>query len=134
MNIKFLWVKGHTDLLNCPLSQDKRLNMGVDQHADKTISDARGPTVVRLSCSRWDVEIASLSLIGGKLTSQYKDNIKTQLHNKTITELIKEKESWTQQTFDTSTGVLVVPLLKDCPKTDRSMYPKHASTTGMQAQ
>jgi hypothetical protein len=28
----------------------------------------------------------------------------------------------------------VVPLLKDCPKTDKSTYPEHASTTGIQAQ
>jgi hypothetical protein len=28
----------------------------------------------------------------------------------------------------------VVPLLKDYPKTDKSTYPKHASTTGVQVQ
>jgi hypothetical protein len=28
----------------------------------------------------------------------------------------------------------VEPLLKDCPKTDKSMYPKHVSTTGIQEQ
>jgi hypothetical protein len=28
----------------------------------------------------------------------------------------------------------VALLLKDCPKTDKSMYPKHASITGFQAQ
>jgi hypothetical protein len=27
-----------------------------------------------------------------------------------------------------------VPLLKDCPKIEKSTYPKHASTTGIQAQ
>jgi hypothetical protein len=43
MNIKFLWVKGHADLLNRSLSRDKQLDMVVDQQADKTRSDAMGP-------------------------------------------------------------------------------------------
>jgi hypothetical protein len=77
MNIKFLWVKGHADLLNRPLSQDKRLSMVVDQHAEKTRSDARGPIAARPACSHWDIEIASLCLKGGKLASQYKEKLKT---------------------------------------------------------
>jgi hypothetical protein len=47
------------------------------------------------------VEIASLSLRGRKLTSQYKDTLKSQLQDKALTAFIKEKESWTQQTFET---------------------------------
>jgi hypothetical protein len=43
----------------------------------------------------------SLSLRGGKLASQYKDKLKIQLHDKALTVFIKEKKSWTQQTFDT---------------------------------
>jgi hypothetical protein len=101
MDIQFLWVKGHADLLNQPLSRDERLNMVIDQHADKTRSDDRGPTAAQPACYHWDVEITYHSLRGGKLTSQYKEKIKTQLHDKSITAFIKEKESWTQQTFDT---------------------------------
>jgi hypothetical protein len=91
MHIKFHWVKGHAYLLNRPLSQDERLNMVVDQQADKTRSKARVPMVARPACSHWDVEIAYLSLQGGKPTSQYKHKLKTQLHNKALTAFIKEK-------------------------------------------
>jgi hypothetical protein len=75
--------------------------MVVDQQADKTRNDVRGPTATRPACSHWDVDIASLSLRGGKLTSQYKDKLEKQLHDKALTAFIKEKEYWTQQTVDT---------------------------------
>jgi hypothetical protein len=70
MKIKFIWVKGHTDLLNQSLYQDERLNTVVYQHADKTRNVVRGPTAARPACAHWDVEIASLSLRDRKLTSQ----------------------------------------------------------------
>jgi hypothetical protein len=134
MNIKFLWVKGHANLLNRPLSRDERLHMVVDQQAEKTINDARGPTAARPSCSQWDIEIASISLRGEKLTSQYKDKLNTQLHEKSLTTFIKKGNLGPNKHLRQSTGVHVVPLLKDCPKPDKSTYPKHASTTGIQAQ
>jgi hypothetical protein len=64
--------------------------MMVDQHADKTRKDARGVTTARPTCVHWDIEIASLSLRGGKLTSQYKEQLKTQLHDKSLITFIKE--------------------------------------------
>jgi hypothetical protein len=88
-NIKFSWVKGNVDLLNRPLSQDERLNMVVDQKADKTRSNIRGATAAWLACSHWDIEIASLSLRGGKLTSQYKEQLKTQFLYKALIAFIK---------------------------------------------
>jgi hypothetical protein len=75
--------------------------MAVDQQANNKRNDARGPMAARPACSHWDVDIASLYLRVGKLTSQYKDKLKTQLHNKALTEFIKEKEFWTQQIFET---------------------------------
>jgi hypothetical protein len=62
MSIKFHWVKGHTDLLNRPLSRDERLNMAVDQQADKTRNYARDTMATRPVCAHWYVEIAYLSL------------------------------------------------------------------------
>jgi hypothetical protein len=82
MDIKFYWVKGHADLLNRPLSRDEWLNMVVDRHVDDTRSTARIPAVARSLCTHWNIEIASLSLRGGKVTSQYTDQLKTQLHKK----------------------------------------------------
>jgi hypothetical protein len=75
--------------------------MAVDQHAEKRRSDNRGPTAARPSCSHCDVEIASLSLRGDKLTSQYKYKLKTQLHHKALTACIKEKEYWNKKTSNT---------------------------------
>jgi hypothetical protein len=89
MNIKFLWSKGHADLLNRPLSRYERLNMVVEQQADKTRNYARGPIAARPVCANWDVEIASFSLRCRRLTSQYKDKLKTQLHEKVLTVFIK---------------------------------------------
>jgi hypothetical protein len=39
--------------------------------------------------------------MGGKVTSYYKNQLKTQLYDKTLQTFINEKESWAQQTFDT---------------------------------
>jgi hypothetical protein len=75
--------------------------MVVNQQSNKTRSNARGPTTAHPAYSHWNVEIASLSLRCGTLTSQYKDKLKIQLQDKALTAFIKEKESWTQQTFET---------------------------------
>jgi hypothetical protein len=75
--------------------------MAVDLQADKTRSDTRGPTAERPACVHWDIKVASLSLRGGKLTGKYKEQLKTKLHKKAVTTFIEEKESWSQQTFDT---------------------------------
>jgi hypothetical protein len=75
--------------------------MVVDQQAEDTRSKARGPMAAHQSFTHCNIEIASLSLRGGKLTSQYKEQLKTQLHGKTLTAFIKEKKSRTQPTFDT---------------------------------
>jgi hypothetical protein len=108
--------------------------MVVDQKADKARNDARGATAARSACAHWDMEIASISLRDWKLTSQYKDKLKTQLHDKALTAFIKEKESWTQKTFETVKWNACGTAFKNCPKTDKSMYPKHASITGIQVQ
>jgi hypothetical protein len=101
MNIKFNLIKEHADLLNRPLSQDKRLNMMADHQPDITRSDARGPMAAHPACAHWDIKTATLFLRGGKLASQYNEQLKTQLQDKSLTTFIKEKESWTQQKFDT---------------------------------
>jgi hypothetical protein len=74
--------------------------MVVDLQANKTRSNTRGATAARPACVHWNIEVASSSQRGGKLTSQYKVQLKTQLHNKALTAFTKENESWSQQTFD----------------------------------
>jgi hypothetical protein len=101
VKITFNWVKGYVYLSNRPLSRDKRLNMVVDLQADKTRSDARGATAARSAYVHWDIKVAPLSLRGGKLTSQYKEQLQTQLHDKAIKAFINKKESWSQHTFST---------------------------------
>jgi hypothetical protein len=43
----------------------------------------------RPACAHWDIKTASLSLQGGKLTSQYKEQLKTQLQDKAHKEQLK---------------------------------------------
>jgi hypothetical protein len=47
-----------------------------------------------------DIEIASLSIRGGKITSLRKDQLKKKLHNDTLCSFIKHKESWNNQIFE----------------------------------
>jgi hypothetical protein len=75
--------------------------MVIVRQADETRSKARGAMAARQSFTHWNIEISCLSLRGGKLTSQYKEQLKTQLHINTLTAFVKEKESWTQPKFDT---------------------------------
>jgi hypothetical protein len=74
----------------------------------------------------------SLSLRGGKLTSQYKEQLKTQLHDKALTNFSTNKRSRVHNEHSTqSSGAPVVPPSKDFPKTDKLRYPKRVSTTEM---
>jgi hypothetical protein len=69
MIIKFHWVKGHADLLDRTLSIDERLNMVVDLQADETRFRARVSTAARPACTHFNIEVASISLLGGNLNS-----------------------------------------------------------------
>jgi hypothetical protein len=62
--------------------------MVVDVQAEKNKKRRQGGNI------HWDIKVASLPMRGGKLTSQYKEQLKTQLHDKSLTTFIKEKESW----------------------------------------
>jgi hypothetical protein len=89
-------------------------------------------------CTHWDIEVASLSLRSGTLTSQYKDQLKTKLlhHDKTLQTFIRERESWTQQTFDTVNWIAceTVQHSSGFRETAKSMHPTHTSITGIQGQ
>jgi hypothetical protein len=75
------WVKGHADLIDHPLTRDKRLNIEADLQADVIRAQARGPITAQSNCAHWDIEEASLLIRGSKVIS----DTKNQLHHRCMT-------------------------------------------------
>jgi hypothetical protein len=64
--------------------------MVVNQQAQKNKKQRQWATSARPARVHWDIETASLSLRGDNITSQYKEQLKTQLRDKSLTNFIKE--------------------------------------------
>jgi hypothetical protein len=96
----FHWVKGHADLIYRPLTRDERLNIEADLQADAVRAQACGPIVARPNCAHWDIQEASLSIRGSKVTSDMKNQLVTQMHDDNMRSFLMWKESWSTQIFD----------------------------------
>jgi hypothetical protein len=86
-------VKGHTDLIDHPLTQDERLNIEAYLQADIIRAQARGPLMARPMCTHWDIEEASLSIYGHKVTSDMNAPLITHIYGGNLDEFLMEKES-----------------------------------------
>jgi hypothetical protein len=78
--LRFHWVKGHTDRIDCPLTRDERLNIEAEIQADVIRAQARGTSAARPNCPHWDIEAASLFIQGRKVTSDMKNQLTSQIH------------------------------------------------------
>jgi hypothetical protein len=87
-----------------PLTWDERLNIEVDLQADVIRAHTRGPIVARPTCARWDIEEASLSIHGNKVTSNMKAQLISQIHDGNLCIFIMEKEAFSIHTFDSIDG------------------------------
>jgi hypothetical protein len=68
--------------------------------ADVISAQARGPIAARPNCAHWDIEEASLSIRGSKVTSGMKTQLTSQMHDNDLRTFLMMKETWSQQTFD----------------------------------
>jgi hypothetical protein len=96
----FHWVKGHADLIDRPLTRDEILNIEADLQANAIRAQARGPIAERPNCVHWDIEEASLSIRGRKVTSDTKTQLTSQMHDDDLRIFLMTKETWSPQAFD----------------------------------
>jgi hypothetical protein len=68
--------------------------------ADIIQDQARGTIAARPNCPHWDIEEASLFIQGGKITSDMKNQLTSQMHDDSLRSLLLQKESWSTQIFD----------------------------------
>jgi hypothetical protein len=59
-----------------------------------------GPIAARPYCAHWDIEEASLSIRGSKVTSDMKTQLTSQMHDDYICTFLTTKETWSAQIFD----------------------------------
>jgi hypothetical protein len=95
----FNLVKGHADLIYRPLTRDERLNIKADLQADSFRSQACGPIAARPNCVHWDIEEASLSVQGRKVTSDMKNQLLSHMNDYNLRSFLMQKETWSTQTF-----------------------------------
>jgi hypothetical protein len=96
----FHWLKGHADRIYRPLTRDERLNIEADIQDDATRAPACGPIAVRPNCPHWDIEEASRSIRGSKVTSDKKNQLASQMHAGNLRSFLMQKYSWFPQIFD----------------------------------
>jgi hypothetical protein len=96
----FHWVKGHTDLIERPLTRDERLNIEADLQADVVHGQERGPISTRPNCAHWDIEEVTLSIRGRKVTSDTKTQLTSQIHDNYLRTFLMMKDTWSPQTCD----------------------------------
>jgi hypothetical protein len=65
------------------------------------VGQACGPIAARPNCAHWDIEEASLSIRGSKVTSYIKNQFTSQMHNGNLRSFLMQKESCSTQNFDT---------------------------------
>jgi hypothetical protein len=96
----FHWVKGHTYLIDRPLTRDERINIKPDLQADIVRAQARGPFAATPNCAHWDIEEALLSIRGSKVTSDMKTQVTSQMHDNDLRTFLTMKDTCSPQTFD----------------------------------
>jgi hypothetical protein len=96
----FHWLKVHVDLIDWPPIRGERLNMEVNLQANVVRAQARVSIVARPNCTHWDIEEASLSIIGIKVTSYMKTKLTSHMHDDDLHTFIFTKETWYPHTFD----------------------------------
>jgi hypothetical protein len=98
--LSFHWVKGHANRIDRPLIGYERLNIEADIQADVIRAQACGPIAARPSCVHWDIEEASLSIRGSKVTSDMKNQLISHMHDDDLNSFLMQKESWYPRTFE----------------------------------
>jgi hypothetical protein len=96
----FFWVRGNTDIIQRPLKRDERLNIEAGLQADIIHAQAREVIAARPNCAHWDIEKASLSIRGSKVTSDMKNQLTSQMHDDDLHTFLMMKETCPPKTID----------------------------------
>jgi hypothetical protein len=91
ISFRFHWFKGHTDLIDRPLTRDERLNIEAYLQDDVVRAQACGPIAAHPNCAHWDIEEASLSIRGSKVTSDMKNQLTSQMHDDDLCSFMIQK-------------------------------------------
>jgi hypothetical protein len=100
LEIKYSWVKGHTDKLEREPDKYERINIMADEICDEIRTAAMGITGARGSCDMWSSETCALFIRGVKITSHIKEILTRQLLDGDMQTYLIEKENWSLQIFD----------------------------------
>jgi hypothetical protein len=100
IDISYEWVKGITDRLNHPFSQNESLNIETNALADIIQMEVNGSTVETHECAHWELETVSLRINGSKITSNMKQKLQAQLHEGELRDYILEREERNEETFN----------------------------------
>jgi hypothetical protein len=100
ITLSFHLVKGHTDLIDLPLTRDERLNIEADIQADVIRAQSRGTIAAHPNFPHWDIATASLFIQGSKVTSDTKNQLTSHMHDDNLRSLLMQKESCSIQIFN----------------------------------
>jgi ribonuclease HI len=99
LDIKYEWVKGHTDDLHREPTKCERLNTVADKICDAVRATAQGPYGAKPNCGMRPNERCALFIRGIKITSSWKERLTQQLLDGDLQEYLMEKEEWKTHSF-----------------------------------
>jgi hypothetical protein len=92
MDIRYDWVKGHTDDLNRELNRAERLNVIANEHCDIVRKQDNVPRNARSSSGLWDSKTFALFIWGSKITSRIKEGLTQQILDGDVRSYLEKKE------------------------------------------
>jgi hypothetical protein len=94
-DITYEWVKGHADLGNEEPNKEERLNIEADALCDVIRNEATGKLAAQGNCALRGSEVCALFIVGRKITSKMKGQIQSQVHDKSMSKYLTQREIWT---------------------------------------
>jgi hypothetical protein len=98
--ITYEWVKGHADRGNEEPNKEERLNIEADALCDVVRNEATEPITARGNCALMKSEVCALFIVGIKITSKMKGQLKSQVHDKSTRKYLIQQEIWTDQQYE----------------------------------
>jgi hypothetical protein len=89
--ITYEWVKGHADRGNEEPNKEERLNIEADALCDIIRNEATGPLAARGNWALRESEVCALFIMGTKITSKMKGQLKSQVHDKSMRKYLTKR-------------------------------------------
>jgi hypothetical protein len=91
LDIKYEWVKGHTDDLDREPTKCEPMNIVADEICDAVRATAQGPYGAKTNCGMCPNEICDLFIREIKVTNNWKERLTQQLLDGDLQEYLMEK-------------------------------------------